>query len=101
MGISIISITIAFVSLMVSIYFSIKANKKDDKKEIKQETSEFTTVLIELKYISKGITNIETDITTIRKEQQELRDRVVAGERDIKQAHKRLDEHETRLEGLV
>lgn len=96
--IEIISIIISALSLITAVYIGITSKKRNEKNDTKKETSELTSVIIELKYISSGITDIKHDISNVKDETRHLRDRVVAGEQSIKQAHKRLDEHEQRLE---
>lgn len=56
------------------------------------------TVLTELKSISNGIDDIKKEITSIKDDVKENRDRTTRVEESCKQAHKRIDEIITRLE---
>lgn len=96
----IISLCIAGLSLLISMCLTFKKDRKENIDNVKKETTEFTTVLVELKYISQGISDIKNDVIGVKVEQQQIRDRVVAGEQSIKQAHKRLDEYELRLDSI-
>lgn len=88
---SIVSLCIAGISLILSVYFSSKSIQRSEINDSNKQTTEFTTMLVELKYISKGVSDIKDDVALIKIEQQNIRDRVVKGEESIKQAHKRID----------
>lgn len=93
-----VAILIAALSLGFSIMFGIVNMKRNSKSDNKKEASELTTVIVELKYISNGITDIKHEIGNVKADIQGLRDRVTAGEESIKQAHKRIDEVKHRME---
>lgn len=82
---------VSVIALLFSIYQFIKASEKED-------TSQITTVLIKLENISEGITEIKSDMRSVKEDVQKLRERIVAVEASAKSAHKRLDYLEGKTE---
>ena len=95
---SIISLVIAAFSLLFAVYSGIANLKRNNKTDTTAEVSQTVSVMTKLEYISSGISDIKNEIGNVKTEVQGLRDRVVAGEESIKQAHKRIDEIVHRLD---
>lgn len=98
---------IALASLVVAITvatFNIaKARgdrKKEQQKEAAEDVAEQTTILIELKGISNGISDIKAEINTIKQDTKENALKLVELEQSFKSEHKRLDGIDRRLEAL-
>lgn len=83
-----IPLLISGLALLFSAYQFVKATEKED-------TSQITTVLIKLEGIAEGITEIKSDIRTVKDDIKELRERVAKVEASASSAHKRID----RVEG--
>lgn len=57
----------------------------------REDTSQMTTVLIKLENIAEGVTEIKSDVRNMKKDVQDLRERVAKVEASASSAHKRLD----------
>lgn len=89
---TIITIIISAASLVTAIYVAISNSKKNDKQETKTDASEMTTVIVKLENIGNGITEIKSEMKTIKTDMKEDHDRIIRVEESAKQAHKRIDE---------
>lgn len=88
---TIITIIISAASLVTAIYVAISNSKKNDKQETKSDASEMTTVIVKLENIGNGITEIKSEMKTIKTDMKEDHDRIIRVEESAKQAHKRID----------
>lgn len=91
------------VALTVAIFNIAKARderKREQQREAAQDAAEQTTVLIELKSISNGISDIKAEINTVKQDTKENTHKLIALEQSLKSEHKRLDGMERRLEAL-
>lgn len=89
---TIITIIISAASLITAVYVAISNSKKNDKQETKSDASEMTTVIVKLENIGNGITEIKSEMKTIKTDMKEDHDRIIRVEESAKQAHKRIDE---------
>ena len=88
-----VALLISGVSLAFGIYSGIANMKRNSKTDTKQETTQLTTVIVKLENLGTGIAEIKNELSNIKNDTRELRDRIIAVEQSAKQAHKRLDEH--------
>lgn len=88
---TIITIIISAASLITAVYVAISNSKKNDKQETKSDASEMTTVIVKLENIGNGITEIKSEMKTIKTDMKEDHDRIIRVEESAKQAHKRID----------
>lgn len=72
----ILTIFIAFCSLLVSIYTLISKNNKEN-------TTELTTVIVKLENISGGIADIKAEMNTMKTDQKEDHDRLIQVESSV------------------
>lgn len=93
-----ISLLISVVSVCFAIVTGIIAIKRNNTKDVAEEATQMATVITELKSISSGIDDIKREITSIKEDVKENRDRTTRLEESCKQAHKRIDELVARLE---
>lgn len=78
-------IMISLASLLFAIYsLASKSNKEN--------TSELTTVIVKLENIGAGITDIKSEIASMKNDQKEDHDRLIKTESELKTVWKRLDE---------
>lgn len=89
---TIITIIISAASLVTAIYVAISNSKKNSKQETKLDASEMTTVIVKLENIGNGITEIKSEMKTVKADIKEDHDRIIRVEESTKQAHKRIDE---------
>lgn len=95
---TLISIVSVAISVITIIYNISRNGKKDVTEDVKGDATQMATVITELKSISNGIEDIKKEITSIKDDVKENRDRTTRLEETCKQAHKRIDEIIARLE---
>ena len=86
-----VALLISGVSLAFGIYTGIAAIKRNQKTDAKQDASELTTVIVKLENIGNGITEIKAEMTNVKNDIKDDRERIIRLEESAKQAHKRLD----------
>ena len=94
------TIEIAILLSVLSFAFNIWSNmtniKRSERSDTKTEASQLTAVMVKLEIIGTGVTEIKTELTNVKNEVQESRERIVKVEESTKQAHKRLDSIDAR-----
>jgi len=88
---------LSVVSTICAIVFGYIAFSRNKTKDTQDETRRDATVLTEIGYIKGGIDDIKAEQREQRKTNTEFVTRLTAVEASAKQAHKRLD----RMEGRV
>ncbi|WFR57272.1 hypothetical protein QA584_27320 [Anaerocolumna sp. AGMB13025] len=86
-----VAMLISGVSLAFGIYTGITNLKRNQKTDTKQDTAELTTVIVKLENIGNGISEIKSELTNVKNDSKEDRERIIRLEELTKQAHKRLD----------
>lgn len=95
-----VAILISGVSLAFGIYSGMSNIKRNQKAETKQDTAELTTVIVKLENIGTGITEIKSEMSNLKNDVKETRERLIQVEASAKQANKRLDALENYKRGL-
>ncbi len=94
------TIEIAILLSVLSFAFNIWSNmtniKRSERSDTKTEASQLTAVMVKLEIIGTGVTEIKTELSNVKNEVQESRERIVKVEESTKQAHKRLDSIDAR-----
>ena len=90
----ILTIFIAFCSLLVSIYTLISKNTKEN-------TTELTTVIVKLENISGGIADIKAEINTMKTDQKEDHDRLIQVESSVSALWKQFNSEVHKLESEI
>ena len=93
-----ISLLISGISVAFAIFFGMKNQKRSDTQEIKEDASQLTSVLVKLETISGGISEIKNELSNVKSDMKEDRERIIKLEESSKQAHKRLDDFQHRWE---
>lgn len=96
-AVSIIGLVISATSVTCAIYFSAKSRRKTDIKEIEQRIAENTRINTKLDGISSSTNDIRLQISSLVKDVHMHGERLVKAEESCKQAHKRLDTLESRI----
>lgn len=91
-----LAVILTIVSVCGSIYFGLTNARRNQKTDDKNEAAETTSMFIKMENISTGVTEIKSDLKSIRDENKESRERLIIVEQSAKQAHKRID----KLEGV-
>lgn len=90
----ILTIFIAFCSLLVSIYTLISKNNKEN-------TTELTTVIVKLENISGGIADIKAEMNTMKTDQKEDHDRLIQVESSVSALWKQFNNEVHKLESEI
>lgn len=90
----ILTIFIAFCSLLVSIYTLISKNNKEN-------TTELTTVIVKLENISGGIADIKAEMNTMKTDQKEDHDRLIQVEASVSALWKQFNNEVHKLESEI
>lgn len=91
-----VMVLLTITSICASIYFGLSNFRRSQKSDDKKEAAESTSMFVKMENISNGVTEIKSDLKSIRDENKESRERLIIVEQSAKQAHKRID----KLEGV-
>lgn len=86
-----VALLISGVSLAFAIYSGIANLKRNSKKDTAEDAAQLTTVIVKLESISGGIAEIKAEMSNVKSDIKDLRDRLIVVEQSAKQAHKRID----------
>lgn len=105
-----ISLAALAVSLVMAVFSIInitktqeratESEKEKEEKRVKEEAMQQTSITLALDHIKNSLTRIENEITTIKEDTRANHDKIIIMEQYYKSEHKRLDEHERRLQRL-
>lgn len=105
-----ISLAALAVSLVMAVFSIInitktqeratESEKEKEEKRVKEEAMQQTSITLALDHIKNSLTRIENEITTIKEDTRANHDKIIIMEQYYKSEHKRLDEHERRLQKL-
>lgn len=82
---------ISAVSLAFGVYLGLHSLKRYERIDTKNEASQLTTVIIKLENISAGIAEIKSEMSNVKCDIKEDRERLIIVEESTKSAHKRID----------
>ena len=91
-----VALLISGISLAFGIYQGVSNMKRNQKSDDKKDASEMTMVIVKLETIGTGITEIKADMSNVKDDIKETRERLIKVESSAAQAHKRLDTLESR-----
>jgi len=91
--ISIISVTIAVSSFFLN-------NRRADTKDIETRVAHDTKVDMKLDAISNTVNDIKYDVTSLRKYQHEMAERITVIEKSVEKCHLRVDALDEKVEGI-
>ena len=89
------TIIISFISVVctvIGVSIGLGNLRRNSKLDDKHESAQLTRVEVQLEHIDKNVCSITHDMSDIKSEIKEQRERMVRVEESTKQAHKRLDE---------
>lgn len=86
------TVLISVVSVCAAIYFGLSNLRRSQKNEDREEATLLTTLLVKLENIGTGVTEIKSEMKSVKDELKENSHRLVKVEESAKQAHKRIDE---------
>jgi len=91
-----LALLISVVSVIFGIYSGVSSLKRNNKNDTKEEAIQLTTVIVKLENLGTGITEIKSELSGIKNDTRELRDRVIAVEQCTKQVQSRVSKLEGR-----
>lgn len=91
-----VALVVSGISLAFGIYQGVSNMKRNQKSDDKKDASEMTMVIVKLETIGTGITEIKADMSNVKDDIKETRERLIKVESSAAQAHKRLDTLESR-----
>jgi peptidoglycan hydrolase CwlO-like protein len=94
-----VSLLIAGISLAFALYSGISNLKRNSKADTQKDTAAMTMVLVKLENITQGITEIKSELSVMRKDFQELHDKVIINEQSLKSAWRMIDTIENKIAG--
>ena len=80
------------ISLLFGVFSGLVGLRKSTRSEAGKHASEMMMVIVKLEDISVGVTEIKSDLSSVKGDIRELTERLIVAEQAIKQAHRRLDE---------
>ena len=86
-----VALVISGISLVFGIYQGVKNLNRSEKVDVKMDASKMTTVIVKLESIGVGIAEIKSEMSNVKNDIKEDRERIIKVEESAKQAHKRLD----------
>lgn len=86
-----VALLISGLSVGFGIWSGITNNKRNEKNDNKSEASALTTVIVKLETIGTGIAEIKSEMSNVKLDIKEDRERIIKVEESSKQAHKRMD----------
>ena len=95
--ISTIGIIISAISVMAVIYFNHTNKKSGTQKDFEERIKENTRITMKLDEICSDVKDIKHEIAQIEYEIKSHDGRLTKLEESVKQAHKRIDNHEDRI----
>lgn len=93
-----IAILISFLSFCFAVWIGSKGDKRTDTKDIEERAKENARINFKLDEISGTTREIKQDISSMRDDIKHHNEKIVELESSVKQAHKRLDAMERKLE---
>ncbi|MFV0519612.1 MAG: hypothetical protein ACK5LY_04980 [Lachnospirales bacterium] len=87
-----IALLISGVSLAFALYSGITNLKRNQRSDDRQDATEITTVIVKLEIINTTLTELKSEMASIRIDNEKFRERLVKVEESTKQAHRRIDD---------
>lgn len=96
----VVSLAMMIINLVNAVKNWSKANKNDDaarEQRVKEETEQQVGIMLALDNIKNMLAEIKQKINTVEKDTKDNHDEIIRMSESIKSEHKRLDNHEQRL----
>ncbi|MCD7724294.1 MAG: hypothetical protein LUI12_01855 [Clostridiales bacterium] len=92
-----LAVIISIISVAFSVYFGLKNSRRTDSKDFEENVKNNTRINMKLDEISRNVTDMRVEITSMREDMKSHNDRIIKVEESCKQAHHRIDGIEDRL----
>ena len=97
----IIGTLFGIVGVVLALIFGVRSGRRDAKKDIREDAQNTGSVLSDLGYIKGGIDDLKTEFRELRRDQGDQAERIAHIEESTKQAHKRIDETNERIDKIT
>ena len=97
LAISLIMMVVNTVNISKSQGRAAKADMEHEEQRVKEDTAQQTAIQLSLNNIEKSLSRIENEINTVKADCKENHDQLLLLGASYKSEHKRIDEHEERL----
>ena len=87
-----VALVISALSLAFGIYQGITNMKRNQRNDDRHDATQLTTVIVKLENIGVGVSEIKSDMRSMKDEVRELRDRLIKVENSTASAHRRIEE---------
>ncbi len=88
---TILALIISAISLLLAAYTGLSSLNRNRHIDTREDSASITTLLVRLESINIGIVEIKTEMTGIKSDIKENRERIIKVEESAKQAHRRID----------
>ena len=85
------TLLISILSVSFAVFSGIINLKRNQTHDDKLEATQLTSVIVKLENISTGVTEIKSEIKSVKEDTKKNSERLTRVEESAKQAHKRLD----------
>lgn len=96
LNVAIITSIISVCAALSGMILGWRAKAKEQRKEIQSETEAATKLQMDMEYIKRGVDDVRVELRSQGQRIDSLTERLIRVEESAKQAHKRLDQIETR-----
>jgi len=86
-----VSLLIAVISVAFGVYSGIVSQRRNEKQDSKKDATDMTTVIIKLENIGTGIAEIKSEMTNVKNDRKEDREKIIRLEESLKSAWKRIE----------
>lgn len=86
-----VALLISILSVAFAIFSGVINLKRNQSHDDKLEATQLTSVIVKLENISTGVTEIKSEIKSVKEDTKKNSERLTRVEESAKQAHKRLD----------
>jgi peptidoglycan hydrolase CwlO-like protein len=94
-----LALLVSVISVAFGVYQGIANMKRNEKVDERNDASQLTTVIVKLENIGTGITEIKSEISSLKKDTKEDHERIIRLEEAIKSAHERINKLEESILG--
>ena len=77
-----------------------KREREKEEQKAKEEATQQTSLMLALDNIKNTLSRIESEINTVKQDTRENHDKLIELEQSFKSEHRRLDQHEERLNAI-
>lgn len=97
-NLTVIATSIAIIGTLSGVVLGWIARSNDNRRETKQEAKSEMSLKMDVEYIKRGIDDVRFEVRSQKQQLDSMNERLTRVEESSKQAHKRIDETNRRLD---